>query len=39
MACSVGMEPGFSGETAAYYHQYRRGYPAAVLAAIAASGR
>lgn len=25
------MDLGFSGETAAYYHQYRRGYPPAVL--------
>jgi trans-aconitate methyltransferase len=31
------MDPGFSGEIAAYYHQYRRGYPAAVLDAIAAA--
>lgn len=31
------MNPDFTGEIAAYYHQYRRGYPAAVLDAIAAA--
>jgi trans-aconitate methyltransferase len=29
------MDPGFRGEVADFYHKYRRGYPPAVIAAVA----
>lgn len=29
------MDPGFRGEVADFYHEYRRGYPPAVIAAVA----
>ena len=29
------MDPGFRGEVADFYHEYRRGYPSAVIAAVA----
>jgi SAM-dependent methyltransferase len=29
------MDPGFRGEVADFYHEYRRGYPTAVIAAVA----
>jgi tRNA/tmRNA/rRNA uracil-C5-methylase (TrmA/RlmC/RlmD family) len=29
------MDPGFRGEVADVYHEYRRGYPSAVIAAVA----
>jgi ubiquinone/menaquinone biosynthesis C-methylase UbiE len=33
----LGMELGFSGEVADFYHRYRHGYPAAVLDALASA--